>query len=351
MLCLCAAAALSWRYARAVERRPASDIRIDEAAGPASPRRAGDPRVAITRDGSAVVRVVERIDAAGVTRETLVLRHMASAVDVPLFTAPEGAEARSPFFSPDGRQVGFIDRGRLMVVPAAGGAAQELCSCGASPAVRSLWLQDGSIIYQANHRLRRLTPDRRRRDLTRLDSAAGEREHVAPTVLADQHTIVFTTLNAGDTAALRSVHLRTGKETLVLQGGMAAQYAGNGHVAYVDDASMIRVIDLNPATLRMERVVPVTPVRVAAGLGGSVSWAVSEAGGWPGAHLGGARRAAPGVGPAAGALCHGAHRANRRRRRARSERPDGQRLAVGAVNEPARTTHHRGQQRLSRVVA
>jgi hypothetical protein len=278
LLSLCAAAALVWQYAHPVGRRPVSDVHIAGATIARAQFETDDTRVGITRDGAAIVYTAARVDSTGAMHETLMLRRVAANADVPLFTAPAGAEARSPFFSHDSTQVGFVDRGRLMKVPAAGGEAVELCSCEASPAVRALWLQDGSIVYNSNHRLRLLTPDGRRRDLTRPNSEAGERDHLAPTVLADQDTILFTVIGAVDTAWVKAVHRRTGEERVVLPVGRAAQYAGHGHVAYVDDARALQVIDLDPSTLRVHRRVPVAPLRVPVNGQDGAGWAMSEVG-------------------------------------------------------------------------
>lgn len=275
---LCTAAALSWQYARPVHRRSPSEVRVAGATRIGGTAGTRSTQVSITRDGAAIVYTAAQADPSGVAREALMLRRVNDNSDVRLFTAPAGAEARSPFFSYDGTQVGFVDRGRLMTIPASGGEARERCSCGASPAVRSVWLQDGSIVYNANHRLRLLSPDGRWRDLTRLRGGAGEREHLAPTVLADQDTILFTVVSAGNAGSVRAVHRRTGKESVVLPVGRAAQYAGDGHVVYLDAAFALRVVDLNGSTLEVRRAVPTATVHVPASGQDGASWAVSEAG-------------------------------------------------------------------------
>ena len=54
-------------------------------------------------------------------------------------------EASYPFWSPDGRDIGFFTRDKLKKIPAGGGPAQALCD--ASSAVGGSWNQDGVIVF------------------------------------------------------------------------------------------------------------------------------------------------------------------------------------------------------------
>jgi serine/threonine-protein kinase len=53
----------------------------------------------------------------------------------------------TPFFSPDGKWLGYLSNGRLMKMPAAGGPALALCEAGNS--VEFAWLDTGVIVWGA----------------------------------------------------------------------------------------------------------------------------------------------------------------------------------------------------------
>ncbi len=275
-LCVAAAGVTSWRVART----EATPIEVRLAAGEAAPAMTGaaETAVSITADGRAVVYTAERVDESGAAHDVLVLRQMVTGTDQTLLVAAPGAEARSPFFSDDGRSVGFIDRGRLMTMPAQGGAVVERCTCDASAAGSALWLRSGAIVYHAGGRLRVVEPDGRRRDLTRPNALVGEREHLGPAVLPDEETVLYTVVNRDATTVVRAVNLRTGRERVVVSGGMFARYAGGGHLLYVDAESQLHVADLESDTLRPSRDMPLAGRRVHASSRGGASFAVSRTG-------------------------------------------------------------------------
>lgn len=277
-LCVAAAGGVTWwRASRGPETAPI-ERRVGEGSGAPAMAGASDTTVTITPDGRAVVYTGERVDQTGTAHDTLLLHQLDTNAVRTLLSAAPGAEARSPFISDDGAWVGFIDRGRLMKVPVAGGPAEEICACGASAAGGALWLRDGRIIYHAGSRLRVLETRGRRRDLTRLDGAAGERDHLGPAVLADQETVLYTVVNRDATAAVRAVNLRTGKQKVLVPGGMFARDAGNGHVVYLDTTSTLRVADLDAESLRLSGDAPIAGRKVLANSRGGASFAVSKTG-------------------------------------------------------------------------
>ena len=56
------------------------------------------------------------------------------------------ANARSPFWSPDSRSIGFFADGALKTIPAAGGPAQVLCG-GTGAGLGGAWSRDGVILF------------------------------------------------------------------------------------------------------------------------------------------------------------------------------------------------------------
>src|SRR5262245_46445317 len=97
-------------------------------------RTGGQPDIAISRDGSHIAYVN--------TSGAMVLRSLDRLEAEPI----RGLEgARGPFFSPDGKILGFFDRdGSLKKIALDGGAASMICMVGTCRG--AVWLDDGSIV-------------------------------------------------------------------------------------------------------------------------------------------------------------------------------------------------------------
>jgi serine/threonine-protein kinase len=156
----------------------------------------------------------------------------------------EGTErAENPFFSPDGRWLGFwqaasdtLQSGELKKVPVAGGPIVTICRT-ALPAGIS-WGPNGRIIF-ANHAGGGLwqaadaggAPE----VLTTPDSARGELSHRLPHVLPDGRAVLFTIQRSpggwDDTqVAVRS--LVTGEQKVLVEAATDARYVTSDHVLY-----------------------------------------------------------------------------------------------------------------------
>jgi eukaryotic-like serine/threonine-protein kinase len=166
----------------------------------------------------------------------------------------EGAD--SPFFSPDGRWIGFyLDREhRLKKVPLGGGAAVSLCEVG--NARGASWGPDGTIVFtpDANSGLLRVSADGGApQPLTALDAGGHESSHRLPAVLPDGEGVLFTvktdeTLSWDDTR-IEAVSLRTHARTVLIPGGTNARYAG-GHLFY-ERAGALWAAPFDPAQLKV----------------------------------------------------------------------------------------------------
>ncbi len=160
-------------------------------------------------------------------------------------TPIEGTErAESPFFSPDGRWVGFwqagaaglAQLGELKKVPIRGGPAVTLCRTALPAGIT--WGPNGRIIF-ANHGGGGLwqvtdaggTPEM----LTTPDAANGELSHSLPHVLPDGNAVLFTvqrSRSGWDDAQVVVRSLVTGEQKLLVDGATDAQYVASGHLVY-----------------------------------------------------------------------------------------------------------------------
>lgn len=147
-------------------------------------------------------------------------------------------QAAAPFFSPDGRWIGFWSRGILWKVPVAGGAAAKICearlSFGAS------WGTDDTIVFadEIDGGLRRVpaaggVPQ----PLTKVDVSTGEGSHRFPHVLPGARAVVFTVVavpadaRQGSSVVVQS--LVTGERRVLVPDAADGRYLSSGHLVYV----------------------------------------------------------------------------------------------------------------------
>ena len=167
-----------------------------------------------------------------------------------------GTEGGSgPFFSPDGRWIGFASDGQLKKIPVGGGAPIVICS---APSLRgSAWLADDTIAFSPapTSPLMRVaaregaTPT----PLTKFDPAKREKTHRTLIGLPGGKAVVFVIgsneIGTYDEARIVALTLATGEITELVNGGYAPAYSPTGHLLYVRQAGVFAV-PFDPVTLR-----------------------------------------------------------------------------------------------------
>ena len=145
----------------------------------------GTAEMAVSPDGSRVAFVAL---SANSTRRLWIRRF-----DTVASRALDGTDdAHYPFWSPDGRSVGFFAAGKLKTIAEAGGSAQVLCDVGQG-ARGGTWSRDGTIFFG-----RFDTPIQRVADtggvataVTTIDASRKERGHYWPVLLPDGRRFVY----------------------------------------------------------------------------------------------------------------------------------------------------------------
>jgi serine/threonine-protein kinase len=196
-----------------------------------------NPLLALSRDGRQLVYVSER---AGST--SLVLRP---------FGASEGrviegtADATDPFFSPDGRWIGFFADGKLKKVAVGGGLPMVLAD---APNPRGgAWLSDDRIVFSPEYTSGLYAvPARGGKEevLTKPDAGRGERTHRWPAALPGEKGLLFTVGSVKspsnyDQAEIHVLDLATGKTRKVLEGGSMARYVPEGRLAFLRNNTLL----------------------------------------------------------------------------------------------------------------
>lgn len=189
--------------------------------------------------------------------------------------------ADDPFFSPDGRWVGFFTGTTLKKVQLAGGSAISICASsyprGAS------WTRDGHIVFatqDVTKGLQRVSADGGEPTvLTTPDTAAGERAHRQPSVLPDGRGILFTILpsNPSDVPNIAVLQLDSGRIKTVIQGGSHAEYVEGGFIVYAAGSRLLAVpFDLDALEARGAPVPVIEDLRT--GRNYSADYALSSQG-------------------------------------------------------------------------
>ena len=196
-------------------------------------------------------------------------------------------DAESPFFSPDGRSVGFVQDGDLKSVSVDGGPITEIAGAGSSgySCAGASWSPDGTIVYRpAGSRVLFSVPavGGTPQPLTTIRDAAVESFHIWPQLIDGGRRLLFTIIGptgVWEDAQIVVEDLQTGERTTLVEQGTYGRYVPTGHVVYATVSGTLFAVpyDLTDGALTGDRSPVMSGVRVA-GWGGAASFAVSEAG-------------------------------------------------------------------------
>jgi len=154
-------------------------------------------------------------------------------------------EAMYPFFSPDGRNLGFMAQGSLKRIPAAGGPVQTLA------AVREgrggTWSPDGTIVFAPDFRggLWRIpAAGGEPVELTSVDPAGQEQSHRFPVFLPGGDRLLFLAQTAEggsqvDASRIELLELATGERSTVVAANSSMAYHPSGRLLFWRDGSLV----------------------------------------------------------------------------------------------------------------
>ena len=155
----------------------------------------------------------------------------------------------SAAFSPDGKWVAFDADGKLWKVSLAGGAPTPIA---ASRWGQATWAGNDAVVFTKNYDTGLYKFSAEGRDSTQLtvpDRKKGELGHWWPQLLPDGEHILFTNYTTpADRSNIEALSLKTGKRTLVLEGGYYARYVRN-HLVFARGEGLM-VVRFNPSRLR-----------------------------------------------------------------------------------------------------
>jgi Tol biopolymer transport system component/predicted Ser/Thr protein kinase len=232
------------------------------------------PAAVLSPDGQSLV-FIARGPTGG--RWQLFVRRLNQLEASPL-AGTEGAYA--PFFSPDGRSVGFFANGRMLKVVLSGGTVTPICPVG--DARGGAWSPDGTIVFAPRpdgplYRVSSAGGDPSQ--ATKLDEQAGEITHRWPQFLPGGKSFLFTAHGYGGAAHEGRMIVQKGTEpTVVQRGAIFGRYAPSGHLLYVNGGKLFAAA-FDPDRLQVTgRAVPVADDIATALLSGTAQYAFSDTG-------------------------------------------------------------------------
>lgn len=246
VVALAAASAWSWRLMAQKTVVSPPVIRLSVALPPGQTLATGAPDddLAVSPDGH---RIAYLAQGAGEPRR-LFVREFDEDIPRPL---PGTELARNPFFSPDGKWLGFHAGDVIRKVSLESGRIVALCSC-AGGARGTTWTDRDAIISTSgagNAGLLLLpgaggTPQ----VVAAPNREAGESAYMWPDALPGGHAVLFTILMTGGKTAVAVRNLDSGIQKVLVQDGTHARYASTGRVVYSSSGGLWTV-PFDPSSL------------------------------------------------------------------------------------------------------
>ena len=212
-------------------------IPLPAAQSPATDR--GWMDIAVSSDGSEIAYVADN------DNPRLWVRRM-DKLEPTLLADTE--RASTPFFSPDGKWIGFFVDGKLKKIAVAGGVSTVLCD--ATQNRGGTWLPDGTILFapaltaglvrvpsSGGTPVAVITPD----------TSKGERTQRWPQVLPGGEEVIFTLGGLDsptnfDNAKIAVLSLKAGKYKILIEGAGVARYVptdnSHGYILYIRSGNL-----------------------------------------------------------------------------------------------------------------
>ena len=237
------------------------------------------PQLALSQDGRLQATVV--VDDESGTPKILLRNRDDFAPRI----VPETERANTPFFSPDGKWIGFYRDNQLFKIPVGGGPPIRLAQVSGQTR-GATWSRDGFLYFTANttaslSRISELGGPVT--EVTKLDENRDERTHRWPDALPDGSAVLFTSDTHASTeyyddARIEAVRPSTGERKILVEGASQARYAKGGYLIFARGGSLYSV-----AFDEKELTVHGAPAKVAQGVAtdvgsGAVQFVTSASG-------------------------------------------------------------------------
>jgi eukaryotic-like serine/threonine-protein kinase len=171
-------------------------------------------------------------------------------------TAIPGTEgAQSPFFSPDGQQVGFVTgNNKLQIASLSGGPLIAVTDSLVGTAGAS-WGRDGFIYLDGRNDEPLIRVEAKAggvpRPFTVFDTAAREGDHAWPDVLPNGKGILIAIGVRNGIRSIGVVDVPSGKHHVILNNAVYARYSPSGHLLYVRPDRTLMVVPFDQNAMKI----------------------------------------------------------------------------------------------------
>jgi Tol biopolymer transport system component/predicted Ser/Thr protein kinase len=204
------------------------------------------PQFVLSPDG----RTMAYVAATAGANPMLWLRPMEA---VAAHTLPGTENAQDPFWSPDSRWLGFFAEGKLLKIPASGGAVQVITQ-GLADSFGGSWGPDDTILYAAGTRalFRVSATGGPVSSATQVDITRQERTHRWPQFLPDgRHFLFLIQSPLAERGGVYAASLDGKTKKFLIRSDSNAVYAPPGYLLWVDgDALLAQAFDAEHLELR-----------------------------------------------------------------------------------------------------
>jgi eukaryotic-like serine/threonine-protein kinase len=179
----------------------------------------------------------------------------------------EGADY--PFWSPDGKSIGFFADGRLKKLELSSGQVRAICD---APSGRGgTWNKDDMIVFSSSARMGRLflvsASGGIPQAITQIDKSRGETSHRWPIFLPDGKHFLFLAANFSghkDVDAIFAGSLDSKEKKFIVAAEANAAYAAPGYLLYYRDKTLLaQAFDAKSLTLKGEPTDFITGIQYA----------------------------------------------------------------------------------------
>ena len=193
--------------------------------------------------------------------------------------------AESPFFSPDGEWIGFVDGGTFKRISVDGGPVTDLALGAVASVLGTSWGEDGTIVFAGggvDRGIGRIPATGGVAETVTVVDRTSESRHAWPQLLDAGRLVLFTVVGPSglwEDARVVVQDVETRERTTVAERGTFGWYVTSGHVVYVQADGTILAVPFDLAN----REVIGAPFPVESGVrvgywAGGASFAVSDGG-------------------------------------------------------------------------
>jgi eukaryotic-like serine/threonine-protein kinase len=249
-IALVSVVAAVWAWTRPTPVAPPARYNIDLDSGESILQSGRWGRIALSPDGSTIVYV------GGPTNALMVRRRD----ELHAKKIPGTEQAGAPFFSPDGKHVGFFQMASKLMIVGFDGNPPLFVTDSLIGLAGATWGADDMLYIDGNGQtpLVRVAAHAGAKPtyFTKLDTVAGEQDQLLPNILPDDKGILFT-------AEIRPRHgnpihhvieiadPKSGEHHVLFENAVLARYASPGYIVYVTPTRQLMAVPFN---LRSQKI-------------------------------------------------------------------------------------------------